>query len=821
MKTTNKKILTLILVVCCLVAILSLAACVKKPEPDPDIPVPQDKTLTAEEVISAIDSIAIIDDDISIVSEGMEYAVYNNNGYPFARIVNGNNETHIGLVGSTGRAVIVDRSDNTSTAYDLNDAEYDRTVSEIRSMIVEQIQSFKDIHTLSENAKEIMGDEYVTEYTGTTTGADGVTTVNVKSKVLIYSGLFDCDATYVIDNQKRLTKVSIKYTQTEGYTPSNFDKQEIIGSIDITYGDVVSLPSASTDNYDGDVVLRVQNDAKMPDSFVNSAAAGSEVTLPAPTNNEKTFIGWYYDEDLKYPVTENKLKVTYTGSSMDIYPKWNLPVPEMRLDGGKLSDADAEKVKTIYILSGFVNIRPEKSGYEFEGWYTDAGFSQKVQYNSDICIEADTVLYAKFEKLVEVKFFTNSDYAMVPEYGVAGSSFYAGEAVKKGSKFIGWYTDPALTIPAGNVFPAENTTYYAKYEQGINVNLHIYDGFKYYEVPKYITVATDGTLDDLLSKLDVYYDYVRMNNNMEFDYWGTNVSGGVLTTYPTNEITVYAIYAQPIFINYQADSTLNMEKADAVQYLKRYHSSYNDYLNYLASTIELPDGKEFEGWYSDSARTTLIANNAEWPTSTVSIYGNIVDLKRFTLHLNGGEYRPIDDDLIYQNMISSYGTIKQAFMNMSILPYEDGGVHVDITAPQGKYFAGWYTDSGLETRFTDYDNIPSRSLNLYAKYEDIVTISLVRGTSFEEYNWDLSWNGNSNEVTIMSYYNMLNSSNDINNYSDYIGRLRYNLGFNDLEHDGVRYVFEDFYTDADCTELYVPGDVFENRTLYVNFKTVN
>ncbi len=40
---------------------------------------------------------------------------------------------------------------------------------------------------------------------------------------------------------------------------------------------------------------------------------------------------------------------------------------------------------------------PEKEGYEFEGWYSDANYTQEYDFNNEVT--RNTIIYAKMKKL--------------------------------------------------------------------------------------------------------------------------------------------------------------------------------------------------------------------------------------------------------------------------------------------------------------------------------------------------------------------------------------------------------------------------------------
>lgn len=824
MKNLKKFLFAITTVACVLAFMLALTACVDK---DPDTPpppsTPEAKILTADEVRSVLSAIPVVDDNVKISLGEQSIGISTYNGYSTiheSEIRNGNTENiYIGLHGSQGCRYVIGHAE--SKAVLLTDAEYAEVVYGYKETFAGLSQIVNRLIDESEDAKKALGSAFYEKYAGVLE-TDGTYNLEIETMIMESDTVLDYDISVSLDSEKRLTKIKVKGGVNAGYAPSNRDMADMIDAeFSYTYGESIGMPSVtSLSNRSDSVSISFANGAVMPDEFTAEAEAGGEITLPAPANAGGSFLGWYYDEDLRIPVEDNILKVTYSSSHMYVYAKWNLPVPDFRLNGGILSDEYLEEAKTIFVLSDFEYLIPVKEGYEFAGWYKDSAFTQRIDYNDRYLIDGNTKLYAKYDKLVTVSFVTNSDYAVLPKSGVEGEGMNAPQVVKKGYFFKGWCTDIACTNLIDDKYPAEDATYYAKFEKGINVNLVVYDGFVYSSVPKFITIPNDGTLDTLNYMLDAYYSNLQYNGTLIFDHWAVNESGTEISAYPTRETTLYAIYAESITVTAHPDASLEATThSDPVQVLKERFSSYDAFLDYLKSGLTLPAGKEFDGWYSDSAMTALISDTAEWPSASVDIYGRFIDIRRFTLELNGGSLSG-NIDLAY-NTIDNAGSVKSYFCTYGILPYPDGGTYDGITAPAGKYLAGWYTDSGLTTRFTAYDGIPRQSMTLYAKYEDIIylTLSLAEENAGMDWSVALSWNSGSEEVSILDYYRQISWS--ITAFTDYAGyiesRVETMLGSNSIRHNNGTYNFEGLYTDAACAEAYVPGDEFESRTLYVKF----
>lgn len=137
------------------------------------------------------------------------------------------------------------------------------------------------------------------------------------------------------------------------------------------------------------------------------------------------------------------------------------------LDGSKNNEGNLNYVSGT---NAFLLYAPEKSGYYFEGWYSDMEYTNKV-VGIPSGITEDIVLYAKFieinDDMSKITYQLNGG-VLVNEsmnYYTNGIDFDLPLAVKAGYVFEGWYldeefTNPISTIPSSSVGEVE---VYAKF----------------------------------------------------------------------------------------------------------------------------------------------------------------------------------------------------------------------------------------------------------------------------------------------------------------------------------------------------------------------
>lgn len=121
-----------------------------------------------------------------------------------------------------------------------------------------------------------------------------------------------------------------------------------------------------------------------------------------------------------------------------------------------------ETTRTLY--------RATRAGYDFTGWYTDVGLTQKCEkITSDMSGPLD--LYAGWEPITYSITYYRLDGAKNHEenpssFTIESESFTLKEPTKPGYRFLGWYTDSAYTTPISEIKTdvCANIAVYAKWE---------------------------------------------------------------------------------------------------------------------------------------------------------------------------------------------------------------------------------------------------------------------------------------------------------------------------------------------------------------------
>lgn len=142
---------------------------------------------------------------------------------------------------------------------------------------------------------------------------------------------------------------------------------------------------------------------------------------------------------------------------------------------------------------------PSYQGYQFEGWYTDADFTSRIEDNH--VVNSDLTLYAKWSKLYNVTLnLTGGKILGLDEYEFqsAGEVTIPYEPTKAGNWFDGWYYDLEYVnkVDEDNLVISSNITLYAKWKEAY-LSTQITDSVK---IPNF---AGKSFYDDGIGEVDL------------------------------------------------------------------------------------------------------------------------------------------------------------------------------------------------------------------------------------------------------------------------------------------------------------------------------
>lgn len=143
------------------------------------------------------------------------------------------------------------------------------------------------------------------------------------------------------------------------------------------------------------------NDTDLDDIEVEEETFITKPETPSKTGYE--FIGWYTSADFD---TEFDFENTPINANTSIYVKWEKLV-SITIDYNYDSKTD-----TIYVKSGnSISLSdPERNGYNFGGWYTNADCTDEFDLNTVFTLESEmTTIYAKWEEAASATYTISAD----------------------------------------------------------------------------------------------------------------------------------------------------------------------------------------------------------------------------------------------------------------------------------------------------------------------------------------------------------------------------------------------------------------------------
>ena len=445
--------------------------------------------------------------------------------------------------------------------------------------------------------------------------------------------VFSANLRYYILDGKLIEIGTTLSMDVEGYVPDNLRSPPSEGiSLSFEYDRTLTMPADKGESVASPDLINIHMTNSTLPSRLNQTK-GAKITLATP--EDEGFLGWYYDSDFLFPV-EGEYQVPFEYSDYHVYAKWQVPALQTELNGGSLSANAQEQLSKCVYIANVSDIMPYKKGYDFDGWYTDAAFQNPANGSSDL-INANTKVYAKWSKLITITLQADVAYNIPKLIGAQGRATNLNSLVpsKRGGIFAGWYKDSSFTNPVTETsFPAANTTYYAKFDSAICVDINFEDATLTIELDYYINIPLSASesfgLAELLEALDTDR-YTGGHNAAEGTFTGWYTDKALtqpLKAYPTSNITVYPKIATMYYYVLNAGEGTFDERHDfdkhalCINWYIAKLTPISEALEYMQEQYLIaPEGKSFAGWYADAALTTPY-NPTDYPTQTTTIYAS-------------------------------------------------------------------------------------------------------------------------------------------------------------------------------------------------------
>lgn len=332
---------------------------------------------------------------------------------------------------------------------------------------------------------------------------------------------------------------------------------EFTSSTPVT-SDMTIYASWVDDNVDGMYYVNFYSQDGQTVHLTLAAAEGKTVNPAAgPTMTGMVFKGWSTTIQGDSPISELTVfdfttpvsEVVGDGNTLNLYA-WYTPAVKVSFisNGGSA-------VPTQFVAQGetATSVIPTRTGYTFEGWYTDVDLTQAYDFTTPV--NADITLYAKWTaNMVPVTLVYMYENADDDNYSPAGEN---------GSMVVYAPAGSYLSIEKNNNITDKNATHNVRYSD--TADSENFTG--------YAKTSEEGGIDaTILDVRDTYYQYNNATNNRYVKPDGSSV---VLVYYNRARVTLtfqYTLSSKASFNVYE-----NISAENQIKYKTSYTSTTNGF----------------------------------------------------------------------------------------------------------------------------------------------------------------------------------------------------------------------------------------------------
>ena len=513
------------------------------------------------------------------------------------------------------------------------------------------------------------------------------------------------------------------------------------------------------------------------------------VKLPSGEDAGYVFNGWFYDQEFTKAVPAN-LVIT---EDITLYAKYSNPAKLTIV----YNDGVTENTEIIYSVGDIAKVeKPKYAKHRFIGWYTTEECVAGSEWTSGTQINADTIIYAKWEIApiynaiyVPVEFTkteknggVDGGYARTscildidPDGMTTGKGYpYNGSYVVKnydpekgtldfcssnGSTVYHGFIDPVTTIifvntKSGDVdFNAMNM--FIPIEGKYSYSEHTYSS-SYWAggSTKAIQYTTKGNTYSYF----LYKNHVYMNVSFK-DAEGNDIEGK--DCYTASSLTVLAA-DNTVIAKFGYDGT-------TMQSLDGFEGTYTNGENSLTlDGIKTITMGEYSGTYTKAKEGSIYTFDVYMTEGTKQVYYQL------TVSKEAGTYTIAKPEVTISFNAGEYATVGDVVANINValeLPVPHNAEYV---------FRGWYLDSEL-TKKVSGEYVPTENATLYAKWDKKATLTVIYGNGMEDATLEYGVGDTINPVK---------------------------PGFTNGK------VFSGWYLDAECTEKLTATTITKNMTIY-------
>ncbi|AGN26914.1 hypothetical protein A3206_03415 [Candidatus Methanomassiliicoccus intestinalis] len=413
-----------------------------------------------------------------------------------------------------------------------------------------------------------------------------------------------------------------------------------------------------------------------------------DVSLPSESKKGYTFNGWF--EQNSHAAFEY-IKGTTVGDK-DLYAEFT--INQYTISFNSNGGSTVKNITDDYDKAITKPGNPTKTGYTFDGWFTDNGtFNNEYSFTA---IPAENVtLYAKWIlDSYSIKYYDESSEIsdLNPKsYTIESGEITLENATKTGYIFAGWYDTADLSGTAVSSISANSTgdkTFYAKFVANSYSVIFNANGGTGSMDPQTFTYGTSQNL--------TANTFTRTGH--DFKGWSTD-SNAIDATYndqdSVSNLTPDANGSVNLYAVWQINQyTITFESNGG--------SAVADITKNYGSEITKPEnptktGYTFAGWFTDSEFANAYAFD-KMPAKDITLYSKwTINLYNVTFHYNNGTV-DTTDPVEFNNLVAEP-------KNVSRLGYT---------------LEGWYLEDSFTTKWEfNADKMPAENIDLYAKWTSI------------------------------------------------------------------------------------------------------
>ena len=374
--------------------------------------------------------------------------------------------------------------------------------------------------------------------------------------------------------------------------------------------DVIELPDfvfPSEESYT--IIYKLNggtNHAANPSNYTKST---STITLEEPVKAGYVFKGWYSDKN--YTKQIKYIKKGTTGNKT-LYAKWSKEKYSItyHLNGG---ENNSKNPSSYQITTENIKLQnPVRTGYVFEGWYSDASYTNRVK-TIPKGSTGERILYAKWKaKSYKITYKLNggkNNDDNPTKYTIETESITLENPRKAGYKFKGWYKDSKYkqqvkTIKKGST---GTKTLYAKWEtRKYTIKYKLDGGKNNSKNPSSYRVTTADIKLQKPSRSGYTFKGWYLDNTFAKESKVTSIEKG-----STGNKTLYARWEPKKYtITYHLNKGTNHEENPRTYTMK-------EEVIFREPTRK---GYTFSGWYKDKKLTKRIISIPKGKKGKVEVY---------------------------------------------------------------------------------------------------------------------------------------------------------------------------------------------------------